>query len=88
MYDSPPRLYHTCPPPYWELATSLDIPRRAPVVFLSLEGKASEAASELNIATLNVDDDMKKLYEKLDALFFEGANWSPFTAHESFELYR
>ena len=36
----------------WELATSLDKTKRAPIVFLSLEGKAREAILELDTAVL------------------------------------
>lgn len=54
----------------WEMATSLDKTKRAPIVFLSLEGKPREAVLELDVAALNSEDGMAKLYEKLDTLFF------------------
>ena len=43
--------------------------KRAPIVFLSFEGKAREAVLELDIAALNSEDGMEKVYEKLDSLF-------------------
>ena len=46
----------------WKLTTSLD-------ELLLLEGKAREAILELDITTLNLDDGIKKLNEKLDTLF-------------------
>ena len=53
------------------------------MVFLSLEGKAREAVLELDTMVLNSEDGMKKLYEKLDALFLEDVNQSAFRAYET-----
>ena len=53
----------------WEMATWVKKAKRAPIVFLFLEGKAREAVLELDIATLNSEDGMKKVYEKLDTFF-------------------
>ena len=39
--------------------------------FYFQERKARKAILELDIATLYADNGMKKLYEKLDTLFFE-----------------
>ena len=61
---------------------------RAPVVILSLVGKAREAVLELDMATLNADHGMEKLYQKLDTLFLEDANQAAFMAYESFEKYQ
>ena len=72
----------------WELATSLDKTKRALMVFLSLEGTAREAVLELDIAVLNSEDGMKKLYKKLDTLFLEDINQSAFRAYETFENYQ
>ena len=58
------------------------------MVFLSLEGTAREAVLELDIAVLNSEDGMKKLYEKLDTLFLEDINQSAFRAYETFENYQ
>ena len=72
----------------WEMATSLAFSRRAPTVFLSLEGKAREAVLEMDVTTLNADDGMEKLYQKLDTLFLEDSNQSAFSAYEAFEQYQ
>ena len=72
----------------WERASSLDKTKRALMVFLSLEGTAREAVLELDIAVLNSEDGMKKLYEKLDTLFLEDINQSAFQAYEIFENYQ
>ena len=71
----------------WEMVTSLDKTKRAPIVFSSLEGKAREAILELDTVLLNSEDGMKNLYEKLDTLFLEGINQSAFQAYETFEDY-
>ena len=72
----------------WELASSLDKTKRALMVFLSLEGTAREAVLKLDIAVLNSEDGMKKLYEKLDTLFLEDINQSAFRAYKTFENYQ
>ena len=72
----------------WELATILENHRWAPVVLLSLVGKAREAVLELDIATLNADDGMEKLYQKLDTLFLGDTSQSAFMAYKSFEKYQ
>ena len=64
----------------WELATTLENHRRAPIVLLSV--------LELDIATLNADDGIEKLYQKLDTLFLEDANKVAFMAYKSFEKYQ
>ena len=71
----------------WELATTFENHRWAPVVLLSFVVKAREATLELDIATLNADDGMEKLYQKLDILFLEDANQAAFMVYESFEKY-
>ena len=48
----------------WEMATCVKMPKRAPIVFLSLEGKAREAVFKLDIVALNSKDGMEKVYEK------------------------
>ena len=53
----------------WEMATCVEKAKWALIVFLSPEGKASEAVLELDIAVLNSEDGMVKTYEKLDTLF-------------------
>ena len=72
----------------WEIVTSLDKSKRALMVFLSLEGIAREAVLELDTVVLNSEDGMKKLYEKLDILFLEDVNQSPFRAYKTFENFR
>ena len=73
---------------FWEMATSIELKKRAPTVLLTLEDNAQEAVLEMDANTLNQDDGMKKLYEKLDLLFSEDANQSAFIAYETFEKYQ
>ena len=70
------------------MATSLDKTKWAPIVFLSLEGKAREAILELDTAVLNSEDGIKNLYKKLDSLFLEDINQSAFRTYKTFEGYR
>ena len=70
------------------MATCVEKAKRAPLVFLSQEGKAREAVFELDIAAFNSKDGMEKVYEKLDTLFLEDTNQSAFLAYETFEGYR
>ena len=72
----------------WEMATSIEKKKRAPTVFLTLEGKAREAVLEMDLPTLNEDNGMTLMYEKLDTLFKEDTNQSAFIAYETFERYQ
>ena len=72
----------------WDLATCVEKEKCAPIVFLSLEGKAREAVLELDIMVLNSEDRMEKVYEKLDTLFLEDINQSTFLAYKTFKGYR
>ena len=67
----------------WEMATCIEKAKCAPIVFPSQEGKAKEAV--LDIAALNSEDMMEKLY---DTLFLEDINQSAFLAYETFEGYQ
>ena len=69
----------------WEMVTCVKKAKRVLIVFLSLEGKAREAALELDIVALNSKDGMEKVFEKLDTLFLEDINQSAFLAFKTFE---
>ena len=72
----------------WELATNVPPEKRAPTVFLSLNGKAQEAILELDPAVLSAKDGMQKLYEKLDSLFKVDSAQAALAAYAEFEQYR
>ena len=57
-------------------------------MFLTLEDKAREAVLEINPDTLNADNGMKLLYEKLDELYIEDENQEAFHVFETFETYK
>ena len=57
---------------FWEMATSIELKKRAPTVLLTLEDNAREAVLEMDANTLNQDDGMKKLYEKIRFIIFRG----------------
>ena len=61
--------------------------RRALAVFLSLKGQARAAILEMDVALLHSDDGIDKLIEKLDTLFLEDKNQSPFVRYENFGSY-
>ena len=69
------------------MVTCVEKVKQILIVFLSLEGKARETVLELDIAALNSEDRMEKVYEKLDTLFLEDINQSAFLAYETFEGY-
>ena len=70
----------------WEMAMCVKKAKRAPIVFLFLEGNAREAVLELDIAAHNSEDGMEKVYEKLDT-FLEDINQSVFLAYKTFKGY-
>ena len=55
---------------FWEMATGIELKKRAPTVLLTLQDNAREAILEMDANTLNQDDGMKKLYEKLNSKLF------------------
>ena len=67
----------------WEMAICIEKVKCAPMVFLSLE-----SCLKLDIAALVSEDEMEKVYEKLDTLFLEDINKSAFLANETFEGYQ
>ena len=71
----------------WEMATSVPEEKRAPVVFLSLSGKAQEAILELDPTELNTRNGMRVLYDKLDSIFKVDKAQAALTAYADFEKY-
>ena len=72
----------------WELATNISVKKQAPVVFLTLTGKAREAVLEMDADELGADDGLSKLYSKLDELFAEDKGQATLNAYENFEKYK
>ena len=69
-------------------ATCFKKAKQASTVFISLEGKTREAVLELDIAALNFEDGMEKVYVKLVTHFLENINQSTFLAYETFKGYQ
>ena len=72
----------------WEMATNVEAVKRAPTVFLTLEGKAREAILEMDALSLNTENGMKLMYEKLDTLYKDDKPQSALISYETFEKYR
>ena len=71
----------------WELATNVSAKKRAPVVFLTLTGKAREAVLEMDTSELDTDEGLSNLYVKLDGLFKEDKGQATLNCYEKFEKY-
>ena len=72
----------------WQAFTDVAPKKQGSTIFLTLQGKAREAALEIEIKDLTDDQGVKKLIEKLDSLFLEDKNQSAYATYESFEMYR
>ena len=49
----------------WQMATNIELKKRAPTVFLCLPEKAKEAIMEMDAELLNKDDGLDKMFEKI-----------------------
>ena len=59
-----------------------------PALVLSLEGRAREAALELDISVLNADDGLDKVIGQLDGLYLRDTNQLTYAAYSEFEKYK
>ena len=57
-------------------------------MFLSLEGKAREAASELEAEQINSKDCIKNIVAKLDKLYLKDKTQSAYEAYDNFEPFK
>ena len=71
----------------WEVATSVHKKKQAPTVFLTLPEKAREALLEEEVETLNADDGMQVLYDKLDKLYLLDEDQLALKSYENFEKF-
>ena len=60
----------------WQALTDLPAKKQGPSLYLSLTGKAREAALELDIAVISKDDGLEKFLELLDKLYLQDTNQS------------
>ena len=72
----------------WQLVTDLDIKKQAPVIYLSLSGKARQACASLNKTQLNADDGVDVLLNKLSELYAKDKDQATYESYENFETFR
>ena len=68
--------------------TTLEVKKQALAIFLTLSGKAKEAALELKLDVINADDRVKKLLEKLDSLYLKESHQTAYQAYDTFEKFQ
>ena len=71
----------------WQTFTNLEPKKRAPAIFLTLEGQARDAVLEMEIEKLNCDDGVQELLKTLDVLYLKDECTLAYEAYESFEKY-
>ena len=71
----------------WEAFTNLEAKKRAPAIFLTLQGQAREAVLEMDIDKLNCNDGVKELLLTLDSLYLKDECSMAYEAYEAFEKY-
>ena len=72
----------------WESFTDIPGAKRGPAVFLSLQGKAREAALELGVEQINNKDGVKNIVAKLDKLYLKDKSQSTYEAYDNFEHFK
>jgi len=72
----------------WEVFTDAESKKRGPIVYMQLRGKAKEAVRSLTPDELHVDDGLKLIIDKLDAIFLKVKNTRAFHAFQKFYEYR
>ena len=55
----------------WQALTTLNPEQQGPCLYLSLKGKAREAALEVDLEAIERKDGIQLILERLDALFLE-----------------
>ena len=72
----------------WELVTDLPAEKRAPIIYLSLEGKARQACAVLTKEHLNAENGVQILKDKLRALYALDKEQATYVAYEKFECHQ
>ena len=72
----------------WAICSKVAKSEQGPAVALSLEGRARDAALELDIAELSADDGLDRLIKQLDGLFLKDENQRTYMAYAEFEDYQ
>ena len=72
----------------WQALTTLAAEKQGSTLYLSLKGKAREAALEIDIDQIKGAYGVKAILDKLDKLFLEDANHSAYLAYQKFETFK
>ena len=72
----------------WQALTTLKPQQQGPCLYLSLKGKAREAALELDLEAINGKDGIQLILERLDALFLEDTMQTAYLAYQTFENFK
>ncbi len=72
----------------WQALTDLPAKKQGPSLYLSLTGRAREAALELDIGDISKDDGVEKILQRLDKLYLQDTNQSAYLAYQEFENFK
>ena len=72
----------------WAICSKIDKKELAPALALSLEGRARQAALELDIEELNKDNGLEVLLKQLDGLYLKDINQRTYAVYSEFEKYK
>ena len=68
----------------WEAFTEVEDKKRGPAVYLSLQGQARESVRDLKVADINVDGGLKKVLDRLDAVYLKDKNTRAYHSFQKF----
>lgn len=71
----------------WQTFTSLDANKRAPAIFLTLQGQARDAVLEMDIDKLSSEDGVNELLKTLDVLYLKDECTLAYEAYDLFEKF-
>lgn len=72
----------------WQALTDLPAKKQGPSLYLSLQGKAREAALELDLEDLKKDTGVQTILDRLDKLYLQDTNQSAYLAYQKFETFK
>ena len=72
----------------WQCATELEKKKQGPAIYLSLEGETRKASEGIDVKTLNADDGVDVLTNKLKELYPRDTEQATFITYQKFENYQ
>ena len=72
----------------WQSFTDLTAAKQGPALFLTLDGKAREAALELEVSDIGHEKGVDKIIEKLNTLYLKDKAQTAFEAYDNFERFQ